>query len=117
MNMAENEAIAIIGLLKFTQKKNDILSKPKNMFQTELLTRVFNLNKFPSEIVKQDLSIILSLSYKSIQIWFQNKRQRSKILRKICSRGEKSVFISHNKLVSIAMEIFYDILKNKRKLE
>lgn len=110
MIIAEKEAIAVIGLLKFNHKRNDIISKPKNTFQIQLLSRIFNLNKFPSEDVKQDLSIILSLSYKSIQIWFQNKRQRSKIEQKIDVRAERSVYISHNKLVSIAYEVYVTIL-------
>lgn len=109
MIITEREAIALIGLLKLNHRNTTILSKPKNIFQIELLSRVFNITKFPSEEVKRDLSIILSLSYKSIQIWFQNKRQRSKIEGKISARTERGEFISHNHLILIAIDVYLDI--------
>lgn len=113
----ENESIAIIALMQLsytTKQRREVFNKPKNIFQTETLNRIFLINKFPSEEVKRDLGYILNLSYKTVQIWFQNKRQRCKVeLGNRQIKEERGILISHGDIVKVAVEVYEDIVDGR----
>jgi hypothetical protein len=49
--------------------------KRVNTMQLQILNEQFKKNPFPSIEQRSKLSEMLNISAKSIQIWFQNKRQ------------------------------------------
>ncbi|KAI8871136.1 homeobox-domain-containing protein [Ramicandelaber brevisporus] len=46
--------------------------------QTNVLLKVFKLLKFPPVDIREDLAEILKMTPHQVQVWFQNRRQRSK---------------------------------------
>lgn len=125
----EKESIAIIAMLQLTQDgmaKQEKVNVQKNEYQTSVLTKVFEISRFPSEENKKDLGYILKLSYRTIQVWFQNRRQRDKEVRRASGylgmsrlyRYHENLYerhnssgspISHEDLVSIATDALFEI--------
>lgn len=88
----EKEIQAVMGIMKLrnTWKFDEQTIKfKKSPFQTKVLERMFGITNFPSSATRKDLSLLLSMPEKSIQVWFQNARQANKRM-KISSRGENS---------------------------
>ncbi|KAI9290589.1 Homeodomain-like protein, partial [Neoconidiobolus thromboides FSU 785] len=50
----------------------------KTAYQENILLKSFKLNPFPTKSDRAQLSEYLSLDERKVQIWFQNKRQKSK---------------------------------------
>ena len=72
-------ALGIIKLKKSGKEENlDLMRNKKTLFQNTVLKEVFKLNKYPSTQIKIDLGILLDLSIRTIQIWFQNERRNKK---------------------------------------
>lgn len=88
----EKEIQAIMGIMKLrnTWKFEELTIKfKKSPFQTKVLERIFRITNFPSSATRKDLSLLLSMPEKSIQVWFQNARQANKRMR-ISNEGENS---------------------------
>lgn len=49
-----------------------------NRAQNEILTAVFNKDPFPSTEVRENLARSLRIKPRTVQIWFQNQRQKAK---------------------------------------
>jgi hypothetical protein len=84
---------AVLGLLKL---RNEGRLPPnrnkKSSLQNYVLRYVFNINMYPSQQTKLDLSVLLNLSIKAINVWFQNERQMGKFVKNNKSvKGEVSV--------------------------
>lgn len=105
--MNEKELEAIIGLLKLGNKKKifyDSKTKlKKNIKQRKVLEAIFKITSYPSSITQQDLSILLRIPQRSIQIWFQNARHKMKN-----TQLEGSCFIDENN--DIPVSILYKII-------
>jgi len=67
--------------------------------KTSVLNQVFKVERMPSQCAKQRLAAALGMSYKQIQIWFQNKRARCK-LASWEAPPPRSFHTFHNTLVS-----------------
>lgn len=78
------EADALCGLLKFTgmrRKKHFAGEKvKKSQLQQNVLKKVYDITNFPSTETRNELALLLGIPQRSIQVWFQNRRQ---ITRKI----------------------------------
>ncbi|KAI9296013.1 hypothetical protein K502DRAFT_323997 [Neoconidiobolus thromboides FSU 785] len=53
----------------------------KSKEQEDILYQVFQRTPFPDKVLRKRLSEKLSLPVRKIQIWFQNQRQKVKLLR------------------------------------
>lgn len=74
-------ADSIIGMLRLknTTKKefsNDKIRK--TTLQKKVFQEVFEVTDFPSTNAREELPLLLRLPHRSIQVWFQNKRQKSR---------------------------------------
>lgn len=73
---------AALGLVKLSkdgkEDECDFMRNKKTDFQNTVLKDVFELTMYPSSQTKIDLSIMLDLSTRTIQIWFQNERRNRK---------------------------------------
>ncbi|KAI5168647.1 hypothetical protein PAEPH01_0300 [Pancytospora epiphaga] len=78
----EKELEAAIGILKLkhvTLKPPSFSEKiKKTPFQVKVLRKLFKITQFPSTATRKDLSILLSIPQRNIQVWFQNMRQARK---------------------------------------
>lgn len=83
-SLTKNEIDALLGL--FCLKNDRMIKKQvreegykyKSKLQIQLLERVFQITKYPSTNTRTDLAILLEISPRSVQIWFQNTRQIKK---------------------------------------
>lgn len=70
---------AALGLIKLNrvgrEDDYDFIRNKKTDFQNTVLKEVFKLTMYPSAQTKNDISILLDLSVRTIQIWFQNERR------------------------------------------
>jgi hypothetical protein len=57
----------------FSKKRSRMILSP---LQTKVLLRVFQKTAFPSAVVRNNLSKIIGIPSRNIQIWFQNQRQK-----------------------------------------
>ncbi|KAI5150967.1 hypothetical protein ENBRE01_1812 [Enteropsectra breve] len=108
----ERELEAILGILKL--KKGSILTYTahftekikKTPFQLKVLQEVFKMSEFPSTATRRDLSLLLSIPQRSVQVWFQNTRQaKRKYKENLAERGiraESSDSEEQNDDVSLA---------------
>lgn len=82
MEARKNEIEAAIGLLKISSLKRrnpgfGVKVKKTNL-QQAVLKSVFEITNFPSTETRNELALLLGISQRSVQVWFQNKRQISK---------------------------------------
>ncbi|GBE77727.1 hypothetical protein SCP_0106090 [Sparassis crispa] len=68
-----------------TSRKNTRL--PFNQGAIPILEKFFERNAFPSRAEKEQLASIADMDYKQINIWFQNRRSRSKKQGKSLTKG------------------------------
>lgn len=75
----ELEYQATLGLVRLKRTYTnyfDIMHKGrKTLFQSMVLAEVFKLTGYPSTQTKMDISLLIDLSFSTIQIWFQNERR------------------------------------------
>jgi hypothetical protein len=76
-----NEINAALGLLMLSRTGRKRHAEPgtrtsKTLFQKMVLEKVFAISPHPSAATKLDLSLMLNLPLKTIQIWFQNERNK-----------------------------------------
>lgn len=55
-----------------------IRRKRATVKQTQALQKVFELTAFPSTILRENLARYLGMSPRTVQVWFQNKRQAAR---------------------------------------
>lgn len=92
------EADALCGLLKFTgmrRRKHYVGEKvKKSQLQQNALKKVYDITNFPSTETRNELALLLGIPQRSIQVWFQNRRQ---ITRK--SKERPLIVNEYNKFV------------------
>ncbi|KXN70368.1 hypothetical protein CONCODRAFT_23001, partial [Conidiobolus coronatus NRRL 28638] len=52
--------------------------KRANAKQLEVLQQIYEVNKFPNAILREQLAKQLGMTTRGVQIWFQNQRQGAK---------------------------------------
>ncbi|ORD94799.1 HD7 [Enterospora canceri] len=96
---------ALLGMLKIMTIEDDYgVNRPrvqKSEFQKGVLKAVFGVTKFPSKQTREDLALLLNQTARSIQIWFQN--QRNKNVKKYLQRtkNDTKVTVESNTLTNI----------------
>ncbi|KAK1347667.1 homeobox domain-containing protein [Hamiltosporidium tvaerminnensis] len=89
---------AAIGLLKFSYMKRRKMyygeKIKKNKFQQDVLNSVYEVSSFPSTETRCEIALLLGIPQRSVQVWFQNKRQLSKK-----REGTKQVKIHSDELI------------------
>ena len=60
-----------------------------NLHQNNMLMRYFLANPFPSTEVREGLARRLGVPSRTVQIWFQNQRQKAKNREESATGGEK----------------------------
>ncbi|AFM97949.1 homeodomain-containing transcription factor [Encephalitozoon hellem ATCC 50504] len=76
------EAQAALGMVLLFHPER-CLKKPgekvrKSKFQKEVLKKIYQITPYPTWENKIDIGILISLSPRAVDIWFQNKRHISK---------------------------------------
>lgn len=116
--MKELLADSIIGILRlrnFQRREFSVEKIRKTSLQKRVLQEVYELTDFPSTNTREELALLLGLPHRSIQVWFQNKRQKNRKMPCIIDketlgnkennhRSEQSVDIN-----SVAMLDSYEI--------
>lgn len=79
----EKEADAILGLMLLMSGRDsglreNKLYKNKTKIQVKFLLAVYEITKYPSSDTRIDMSILIKIPPRKIQIWFQNRRQAEK---------------------------------------
>ena len=73
---------AAIGLLKFSYMKRRKMyygeKIKKNKFQQDVLNSIYEVSSFPSTETRCEIALLLGIPQRSVQVWFQNKRQLTK---------------------------------------
>ncbi|EQB62012.1 homeobox domain-containing protein [Vairimorpha apis BRL 01] len=103
MKYSKIEFEAVLGIISIFKGNNITKSNSlKSTRQIKILNYVFKLNMYPSADLRYDLSILLNYSPRTIQIWFQNKRQslklRNKNFTKMFYRGKD---VNLNNIISL----------------
>lgn len=78
--MDEIEADALLGICMLMNERRMLSNKEegykyKTSTQLRMLNTVFKITKYPSSGTRINLAILLKISTRSVQIWFQNTRQ------------------------------------------
>ncbi|KAK6090508.1 hypothetical protein P3W45_000605 [Vairimorpha bombi] len=108
----ELHAQATLGLLlmKNGSEGGNTLRSKKSFIQNLVLKEIFKLTMFPSSQTKIDLSILLNLSRKTINVWFQNERQSEKV-----SLTNTETLTKRSEKVEINALILYRIYNKAQK--
>lgn len=99
------EADAICGLLKFNgmRRKRTFVGEKikKSQLQQNVLKQVYEITNFPSTETRNELALLLSIPQRSVQVWFQNRRQicRKKDKERPGSSSEKVLVNEYSKFV------------------
>lgn len=111
-NQPEKEIQAVMGIMKLrnTWKFEDQNIKfKKSPFQIKVLEKIFRITNFPSSSTRKDMSLLLCMPEKSIQVWFQNARQAIK-RTKTHSEGEFS------EIYDISVPQLLEIMRNVKRM-
>lgn len=105
----------LLGLLKLrydnrTDTRDEKIRKTD--LQTAVLLRLFNLTNFPCTTTRENIAIFLGLPQRSVQIWFQNRRQAT---RKTNRTHLQTIFVEPDKITSL--QIIEIILEEHNKIE
>lgn len=101
----ERELEAAIGIVKLRHEPQDAANwyekVKKSPFQVKVLREVFKITPFPSIGLRRDLSVLLAIPQRCIQIWFQNTRQaerkgKGSFRHKYASSPDSSEYSSDN---------------------
>lgn len=96
--MREEEIEAVVGLLKINslhRKSYFNMKTKKTLLQETVLKEIYEITAFPSSITREELSLLLGMSPKVTQIWFQNKRAK---LRKKYKKISKVTRLEENEM-------------------
>lgn len=78
-------ADSLVGILKLRYENENLFSNDKirkTDLQTSALIELFKISNFPSTETREEIAILLGLPQRSVQIWFQNRRQQYKKVNK-----------------------------------
>ncbi|EOB13947.1 Homeobox protein HD-4 [Nosema bombycis CQ1] len=107
---------ALTGLLKLKRDpnyRNDSHTKAyryKSSYQRNILLKVSEITSYPCSLTRKNLGILLNLNSRSVQIWFQNRRQTFRENESKRSNDNVNNFknkeqtIPLNKLISFCLE-------------
>ncbi|ELQ75703.1 Homeodomain-like protein [Trachipleistophora hominis] len=107
IKMKELLADSIIGILRLrnSQRHEFGLEKiRKTSLQKRVLQEVYKLTDFPSTNTREELALLLGLPHRSIQVWFQNKRQKN---RQTSSISEKDSLINKENVHKVEQNTEY----------
>lgn len=102
----EIQVQAALGLclLKNGSDGGSMSRSKKSRIQSLTLKEVFSLTMYPSSQTKVDLTILLNLKIKTINVWFQNERQSEKV-----SLIEEKNFSKRSQKIELNPLILYSI--------
>ncbi|EEQ82830.1 hypothetical protein NCER_100403 [Vairimorpha ceranae BRL01] len=90
-------------------------------YQSKILHECFCKNPFPSTELREELSRVLKMKPRTIQIWFQNQRQKSKNVKDHMhpwhSEYKNMPYRSLNILATVAVAKLYERRKEIEKIE
>ncbi|EPR79657.1 Homeobox domain containing protein [Spraguea lophii 42_110] len=97
------EVDAAVGLLKldyiYRMKSIYGLKTKKTMLQQEVLKEVYKLTSFPSTETRIEMALLLGVTQRSIQVWFQNKRQMAKRKKRFKNEDQEKYVNEYNKFL------------------
>ncbi|EOB12095.1 Homeobox protein HD-4 [Nosema bombycis CQ1] len=110
MEMDEREADCVIGLVKFKRiyKSKTLYNKMykyKTPFQLRVLWAVFEITSYPSSSSRESIAILLNISIRSVQIWFQNARQSRRIGKNNHVARKDAIFVDI--VTTMLLEIYF----------
>lgn len=92
--MNEETAEVVFSLLKLrtleAQKESVSIYKARNDYRKNFLQTVFDICRYPSTDTIENISILLHLPFRKIQVWFQNMRNNKRV-KKVSPWMEKIV--------------------------
>lgn len=119
-DLKENKPIESKNSLEFFKNKSTRRSRTvMTAYQSKLLHDFFDRNPFPSTEMREDLSKSLGMKPRTIQIWFQNQRQKtknrkeSKIRWEFRDRGVE--YRALNILATVSITMLYERRKELEK--
>lgn len=104
------EIEAIYGLLAINSLKKSKRSKikvKKTQLQQNVLSRIYSITRLPSTKTRNDIALLIGISPRSVQVWFQNRRQCDKSNNKNDFNDDISDISSN--------ELFYIVINCKKK--
>ncbi|KAL6121092.1 hypothetical protein NUSPORA_02047 [Nucleospora cyclopteri] len=112
--MTKREIEALLGLLKLRKNSNFSLQRvmekvKKTPLQKRVLRELYTITQFPSTMTRNDLSLLIGILQRSIQVWFQNMRQTYK---KNTSEQMKLVDTEPS---DIPVEVLFNIIIRSKK--
>lgn len=77
------EMEAIVGILKLKKGNKHSMHRvsekiKKSPLQLKVLKELYTITQFPSTQTRNDLSLLIDIPQRSIQVWFQNTRQANR---------------------------------------
>ena len=83
LKKSRRELEALLGILKLRKGYEHGLQRviekvKKTPLQKTVLRKLYSITHFPSTSTRSDLSLLLGIPQRSIQVWFQNTRQADK---------------------------------------
>lgn len=103
MHINKTEVDAVLGLLKINslrrRKSYYGMKVKKTLLQQSVLKTVYDITNFPSTETRNELALLLGISQRSVQVWFQNKRQICKKKDTTKNLSDKAFVNEYNKFV------------------
>lgn len=103
MQISKTEVDAALGLLKINslrrRKSYYGMKVKKTLLQQSVLKAVYNITNFPSTETRNELALLLGISQRSVQVWFQNKRQICKKKDTSKNSSDRAFVNEYNKFV------------------
>lgn len=85
----------------------------RSAINSEFLNAIYKIDDYPSKEVRKDISIIIAATVRHVQVWFQNKRQKFKVMsikdqKEYLNSGKKYL-----KSLVTSERVKYDEIKDK----
>lgn len=114
INKTLQEELSIQAAFGLLLLKNKIIAsnscrKKKSKFQNAMLKEIYSITDYPTQSTKFDISIMLNLSLRAVNVWFQNERQADRI------QLNQSNLLSKKLRVDVCVQTLFEIYKNVRK--
>ncbi len=105
-----HECFTIFGILKLRNVSKQVsifnfrVCRNKSDFQLKVLNEIFKINKYPNNEIRMYLSILLNLSPRCIQVWFQNSRRAIVFNKQLKFDKNTTVVLTIKDLILIALK-------------